>query len=1499
MLRTRPCLSRPGRLAQILILLTVVSGTWEAAAAQDDDTADEFVFRQPDDERLLQQASADLAAGNIDRGLERIQFLLDHDTDSFVIRSDEPNSISTLHDRAVALLQQQSEPIRQRYEELYGPAAAGMLTQAIHGGRLPDLYQVRRRFPATTAGLRAATRIALRQLDRGNPASALRVLHTGEGRPGWSPLARQLLSVARERVRSQAQQADLPPTSSLHQNLMAGHQPTRRTQYSGLAKDLLPWPEPHWSLSLLGAEPSRAANLVRDWRDAAAITPADRCATHAPVVTGSHIVARGIDGLVCADLTTGRVQWRYKSAASIDRESELQQEQSRSGRLTWEGYRGNSTMNQLATDGHLVFAIDFANVRVHPRSNDRFNVRSFRRGSPGVATNRLVALPVSHERPGIRPQWVLGGADDAELFAESDLDDSGWLSAEEFVFVSDLLGVAFDSCDTNKDGRVLPAEFAGAAELRPDRLAGCFFMGPPLVLDDQLLLVAERRQHVVVVSVAPKDGRVLWKRVIGVAAIEVRDDPMRAMIACNPAADDGVVVCPTGHGVWVALDAHDGSFLWARRPEVQTEPATSADTAGDRVVTNLPIIYRSQVICRPQGTDTIVTFDLSTGTPVWETTVDAGHAGDGFLAAVNQHGVLVIGSRATVVLNREDGSVARRSAGCACSGRGYLAGDQYVVSRLDGSVAAFNMRTGAWRVRAPPAAQLRELAGRDYAFLEPQPPPGNLFPTAAGIVSCDGIRLTLLPTVAQVSEASPASPQERFRGAVARLFVGETQSAGEQLMQLLDDAPADSQVCAAVADLLHRQTAGRLPEPLQRQLRARLKSVRTSPRAQAEHLMNAAEDALASRNFLAAAHAIVTLFELDDAELHPAADEPGFQRTSDTVITGMLQRMPPDQQLAVAADLLECNGGVADRMRVLQLLPPSALRARLLNQMATGAEESGRMQIAEILWRQAVSQPAETNEDLQVRAASVTGLAGFLRRQQLPEEARHLLRQHNQLVLRMRARDSVAEAPGGLSVPDPLMVHDVVEPATATELKWPANPGWTHIAVDSRIHVSPAWDEHVRLLSSVARGPGRGSQGSSVLGLRGIDGLLAVDHTAGLVVAQRSLATTASGVPHGFRTGHAVVLTNATELSLTSLLPQATDRVWVRQPEKWLRADTLVRADLVGTRFVGVLNGSRLLCLNATDGSIRWIRQIHTSRFSVPEPFLSPESRFFGDDQALVVLAPSKEAWDAWDPASGRPLQPPPLRGTAPGTAWGRSLITWARRSGKHVLRLQDPLQERPLLEIDVAVSETGTPLVTWLSSTKAAVVTPPDNSRPARLGILNTVDHVIEAETDIPGSPAQYRGLSATSSAGHWLVCCHRTQTNRPPRAAQAFEMSGLGVRFEAGTMLAIHKETGTLAWHRQMKPHIQIPLPDQRLPFLLVIPEPPTTGIGRARRRIVARDLQLLDTASGRLILTRHACLTETPVLVFANPRDQSIRLLGPRTETSIQCNGNARLRHFLQQP
>jgi outer membrane protein assembly factor BamB len=346
-------------------------------------------------------------------------------------------------------------------------------------------------------------------------------------------------------------------------------------------------------------------------------------------------------------------------------------------------------------------------------------------------------------------------------------------------------------------------EVGGAPGAAGNRLAGAFFLGPPLPLDDQLYVAAEIQDQTRLFVLHPATGAVLSEWTLTMREEQsspigffmpwqMNRAPQRQTVA-SPAFADGVFVCCTSEYRYLGVDLVNGSVLWVYEGQQQESQTDKLDRWCDPGM----LIAAGHVFLTPPGTDQLVCLRLADGHQAWSVPRRDGL----YIGGMHEGKVLIVGRKGLRALKLEDGSSAWSGdvswpGGAVASGRGYLGPSQYYVPLSNCEVAAVDLSKGKI------ASRTRSTDGTM---------PGNLVSCQGAVVSqsVDALcRFDLLPARLGELEAELAQrPQDaklladdgeallaegRHNEAIQRLRAALKAERNDRTQLLLADAVAEA-----------------------------------------------------------------------------------------------------------------------------------------------------------------------------------------------------------------------------------------------------------------------------------------------------------------------------------------------------------------------------------------------------------------------------------------------------------------------------------------------------------------------------------------------------------------------------------------------------------------------------------------------------------------------------------------------------------------------------------
>ncbi len=725
--------SRPWFWVGMLLGSWLVMGSHVSLSAQDEnglfpDAPSDSIFRPADRElrQALSRAEEAIKDGSYSDAITSLGKLLSEGAtdDAFVPDPKEFGNRSSLKTEAERLLAELPQRGRDLYELNFGAEARALLAQAIKDRSVAQLTEVTRRFFLTQAGQEASILLGRLHLDQGRPLSAAlmfrRVAALPASKAKYDPELSMLLStswyfanrpedaqktlttlaIGRNSIKIDGEDRPLfksadeslawltklvgtpaePRTSRLQQWCVFGGDETRNASVEAG----MPLADFRWQALTVtnpgdGNEIRQIVRRMGDKGEAALPT------LH-PLAVDDIILMRTTDGLTGIHSETGKLRWvfpPYDSEepqavaggsspvrnAAAQRQSELQQ------RLF-----EDSAYGQISSDGEAVYLLH--ELRPVPQANVRRMILIGGRPAmnPGYPTsyNQLVSLDLKKQG---KLRWIVG----------------------------------------DKSGEEEP------------RLAGAFFLGPPLPHQGELLTLAEQQGEIRLVSLDAKTGRMQWSQQIAhMDELKIDVDSLRRLAGVTPSFSDGLVVCPTAGGAVVAVDWARRSLSWGYSYARDVMPATGPrqlvvsrlsqqETAASWPVA-AALIAEGCVVLTPPDSTSLHCLDLLTGKPLWAPLGRKDKlAGALYVGCVHKGEIILVCNEGLKSVNLKTGKVndlpQAQYKTSVPSGRGVYSNPYYYLPLQSADLLKINLNDGTIEERLQTDRALGNLVIHDVDLI--------------------------------------------------------------------------------------------------------------------------------------------------------------------------------------------------------------------------------------------------------------------------------------------------------------------------------------------------------------------------------------------------------------------------------------------------------------------------------------------------------------------------------------------------------------------------------------------------------------------------------------------------------------------------------------------------------------------------------------------------------------------------------------------------------------
>ncbi len=240
------------------------------------------------------------------------------------------------------------------------------------------------------------------------------------------------------------------------------------------------------------------------------------------------------------------------------------------------------------------------------------------------------------------------------------------------------------------------------------QLSEARFLGPPLPLGDDLLVLAGIIDEIRLLSLDAETGQIQWSQQLARQTTGSSADLIESFLqAATPSHKGGILVCPTNSGSVVAVDLSNQTLLWGfqykepdrNRPGRRIsgrEQGTDFLALADRWNDGTPMIHQGKVLITPTDADYLYCLDLLTGEKLWELPRRDNVA----LATVAGEVALVIGKTEVMGVNIESGEPAWKNKEIVLpelslpSGYGFRLDDKYYLPTTKNQIVPIELADG-------------------------------------------------------------------------------------------------------------------------------------------------------------------------------------------------------------------------------------------------------------------------------------------------------------------------------------------------------------------------------------------------------------------------------------------------------------------------------------------------------------------------------------------------------------------------------------------------------------------------------------------------------------------------------------------------------------------------------------------------------------------------------------------------------------------------------------
>ncbi len=241
------------------------------------------------------------------------------------------------------------------------------------------------------------------------------------------------------------------------------------------------------------------------------------------------------------------------------------------------------------------------------------------------------------------------------------------------------------------------------------KLAGAYFLGPPLAFQGQLYTLLEINGETRLAVLDPETGKLLWQQqLLQTQGTASNQDSNRRAMALSPTISDGVIVCPTGYGAVVAVDMQSRNLRWAKtyasnRPSpINTlgrnfQPEDTYDPLEERWHEPMVVAHQGLVVLTPPDANILLCLDILTGESKWKS--DGERRGNGrYVLGINDTCVVMVGNTEVYAYQLDGKKLAWHlpfPKGQSCVGKGLWLGSSILIPLSNQQIIKVDASTGA------------------------------------------------------------------------------------------------------------------------------------------------------------------------------------------------------------------------------------------------------------------------------------------------------------------------------------------------------------------------------------------------------------------------------------------------------------------------------------------------------------------------------------------------------------------------------------------------------------------------------------------------------------------------------------------------------------------------------------------------------------------------------------------------------------------------------------
>ena len=609
----------------------------------------------------------------------------------------------TVNDDIIDRIRKLPKEARDSYAFQFEPTAKRLLENAVTAGSLDEIQQVAKKYFPTTSGASAVFLVGVTQFERGDYVTAfltfdkLNRLHPSIPET-LKPLLEQLIEELGNKLKDNAEQPAQKISESAWIEQIGWRIPAGSPSQNSDIQATAPLLEPNWTVPVFNRltwerETELLSRLLKIGDDV--YIPASQ-----PLVVGDLFITRMPGETLTVDVNSGKRLWvTPASEYRFPEKSGLQQ------RLPQVAYNTRSTLRlfhwhdriaqQLSSDGERLFSIEEHDLQASYQTGLALGVPAVRNRQGRVEDRRYDPgnTLTAHDLKTGRILWQVG----------------------KFPYVQKCFDAS--SNQENNDESIFTEDEKAFRET--------WFLGAPLPLQGRLYVIGETDGVLQLFVLESQTGNLIARQTFAQPTTSLASSFVRRTYPLFPSASGGMIICPTGNGLIVALDATTLEPIWCYS-YVSAQKSNQADNNPRNMLGNRPlmplgmawnvnehtikqvfcnsgwqvpsmIIDGQRIVVAPPDHETLYCLDLLSGKNLWQQFISRTNAL--YVACVHNNKAFLVTPSNVMVIDMNEGenlttSASRFPEKLKPAGVGVRSGDQYFIPFTDGHLAVADLNTG-------------------------------------------------------------------------------------------------------------------------------------------------------------------------------------------------------------------------------------------------------------------------------------------------------------------------------------------------------------------------------------------------------------------------------------------------------------------------------------------------------------------------------------------------------------------------------------------------------------------------------------------------------------------------------------------------------------------------------------------------------------------------------------------------------------------------------------